>query len=217
MSRAVDLLDPDAYVRDGYPWQAWAELRRHDPVSRRRHGEVGDYWALVRHAEIVAVSRRPRDFISSPRLNMPPRRAQDVAAEESFPRRCSMDPPRLGGARGDQRHFTPRALRALEPRIAGIAREVVERAVALYGDGRSFDFVGEVSARLPLAVIMELLGVPRADWETLLVLANQTVGAGDPEYNQGAASAIAAAVAAREAMFEVFARHIAERRRPRRD
>ena len=47
-------MDPDAFVRDGYPWAAWAELRRTDPVSRHRHGQTGEYWALVRHAEIVA-------------------------------------------------------------------------------------------------------------------------------------------------------------------
>lgn len=219
MPREVDLLDPDAYVRNGYPWEAWADLRRNDPVSRRTHGEVGEYWALVRHADIVAVSRRPRDFISRPRLNMPPRRAHEVGAEEILPETLlSMDPPRHGAYRAiTSRHFTPRALRALEPRVAAIAREVVERAVALYGDGREFDLVAEVSARLPLAVIMELLGVPRADWETLLVLANQTVGAGDPEYNQGATSSNAAAIAAREAMFEVFARLIAERRKEPRD
>jgi cytochrome P450 len=219
MAREVDLLDPDAYVRNGYPWQAWAELRRHDPVSRRTHGEVGDYWALVRHAEIVAVSRRPRDFLSGPRLNMPPRRAQNVAPEEIIPENIiNMDPPRHGAMRAlTSRHFTPRALRAFEPRITAIAREVVERAVALHGDGRTFDLVGEISARLPLAVIMELLGVPRDDWEQLLKLANETVGAGDPEYNRGEPSN-AAAVAAREAMFEIFARHIADRRKePRGD
>jgi cytochrome P450 len=63
---------------------------------------------------------------------------------------------------------------------------------------------------------MELLGVPRDDWDALLKLANETVGAGDPEYNRGEPSN-AAAIAAREAMFEVFARHIAARRQEPRD
>jgi cytochrome P450 len=219
MPREADLLDPDAYVRNGYPWAEWAELRRHAPVSKRRHGDVGEYWALVRHAEIVQVSRRPRDFVSGPRLNMPPRRAQEVGAEEILPEMIiNMDPPRHGAMRAlTSRHFTPRALRQLEPRVAAIAREVVERAVELYGDGREFDFVAEVSARLPLAVIMELLGVPREDWDPLLQLANETVGAGDPEYNRGVRKSNDAAVHAREGMFEIFARHIAERRKDPRD
>ena len=213
MSQAVDLLDPDAYVRDGYPWAAWAELRRHDPVSRRQHGQVGEYWALTRHAEIVTVSRRPRDFLSGPRLNMPPRRQQVVDADDILPESIiTMDPPRHGAFRAlTSRHFTPRALSALEPRVAAIAREVVERAVERFRDGQSFDLVAEISARLPLAVIMELLGVPREDWDKLLQLANETVGAGDPEYNHGKDSN-AAAVRAREGIFAHYAGYIAERR-----
>ena len=166
----VDLLDPDAYARNGYPWQAWAELRRHDPVSRRRHGEAGEYWAVVRHAELVAVSRRPRDFVSGIRLNMPPRRAARAADEEILPETIiTMDPPRHAQYRAlTSRHFTPRALSAFEPRIAELSREIVDRALERFGDGGEFDFVDEVSARLPLAVIMELLGVPRADWAELL-------------------------------------------------
>ncbi len=212
-------MDPDAFVRDGYPWAAWAELRRRDPVSRHRHGQTGEYWALVRHAEIVAVSRRPCEFVSGPRLNMPPRRHQAVTAEEILPETIiTMDPPRHGAFRAlTSRHFTPRALAALEPRVAAIAREVVERAVAEFGDGSTFDLVGEISSRLPLAVIMELLGVPREDWDVLLQLANETVGSGDPEYNRGSDSN-AAAVRAREAIFAQYESYIAERRaRPRED
>ena len=210
---AVDLLDPDAYARDGYPWQTWAELRRHDPVSRRRHGEVGEYWALVRHADLVAVSRRPRDFVSGIRLNMPPRRLSRSTDEEILPETIiTMDPPRHAQYRAlTSRHFTPRALSAFEPRIAELSREIVRRAIERFGDGTVFDFVDEVSARLPLAVIMELLGVPRADWDDLLRLANLTVGSGDPEYNQGRDST-GVAVAARKAIFARYAEILREKR-----
>ncbi|MFI5316580.1 MAG: cytochrome P450 [Myxococcota bacterium] len=219
MSEQIDLLDPDEYARVGYPWRAWSELRRHAPVSRRKHGEMGEYWAVVRHAEIVAVSRRPSDFVSGPRLNMPPRRVHRGQSEEILPETIiTMDPPRHAAYRAlTSRHFTPRALSAFAPRIAALSREIVARAVERFRDGGEFDFVDEVSARLPLAVIMELLGVPRADWESLLSLANQTVGSGDPEYNQGGVST-SVAIAARKAIFEHYAGYIAERRaRPRSD
>ena len=218
MSEAVDLLDPDVYARTGYPWQAWADLRRHDPVSRRRHGEMGEYWAVVRHAELIAVSRRPSEFVSGVRLNMPPRRVHPGQTEEILPETIiTMDPPRHARYRAlTSRHFTPRALSAFEPRIAALAREIVGRAVHQFGDGSEFDFVDEVAARLPLAVIMELLGVPRADWDALLALANQTVGSGDPEYNQGGVS-ISVALAARKAIFQHYSAYVAERRACPRD
>jgi cholest-4-en-3-one 26-monooxygenase len=219
VNEPVDLLDPDAYARSGYPWQAWADLRRHDPVSRRRHGEMGEYWAVVRHAELVAVSRRPSEFLSAPGINMPPRRVHPGQTLDILPETIiTMDPPRHAQYRAlTSKHFTPRALSAFEPRIAALAREIVARAVEQFGDGREFDFVDEVSARLPLAVIMELLGVPRADWESLLALANVTVGSGDPEYNQGGVSTNVA-ISARKAIFEHYASYLAERRaRPRDD
>ena len=220
MSQSLDLLDPDAYARDGYPWQAWAELRRHHPVSKRRHGESGEYWAIVRHGDVVAISRRPHEFLSAPRLNMPPRRVRPGQSADFLPETIiTMDPPRHAAYRAlTSRHFTPRALSAFEPRIAALAGEIVSRALERFGDGREFDFVDEVSARLPLAVIMELLGVPRADWETLLRLANQTVGAGDPEYNAGGDVSTEVARAATKTIFEHYASYIAERRaRPRDD
>ncbi|HTO71420.1 MAG TPA: cytochrome P450 [Myxococcota bacterium] len=220
MDAATDLLDPDAYARNGYPWQTWAELRRHQPVSKQRHGEAVEYWALVRHADVVAVSRRPADFLSAPRLNMPPRRVHPGQPADFLPETIiTMDPPRHARYRAlTSRHFTPRALSAFEPRIAELAREIVARAVERFGDGREFDFVDEVSARLPLAVIMELLGVPRADWETLLLLANQTVGSGDPEYNKSGDTSIQTALAATKSIFEHYASYITERRaRPRDD
>ena len=219
MSQSLDLLDPDAYARDGYPWRAWAELRRHHPVSKRRHGESGEYWAIVRHGDVVAISRRPHEFLSAPRLNMPPRRVRPGQSADFLPETIiTMDPPRHAAYRAlTSRHFTPRALSAFEPRIAALAGEIVSRALERFGDGREFDFVDEVSARLPLAVIMELLGVPRADWETLLRLANQTVGAGDPEYNAGGDVSTEVARAATKTIFEHYASYIAERRAKPRD
>jgi cytochrome P450 len=219
VSQPIDLLDPDEYARSGYPWQAWADLRRHDPVSRRRHGEMGEYWAIVRHADLVSVSRRPNEFLSGPGINMPPRRVHPGQTLDILPETIiTMDPPRHTAYRAlTSRHFTPRALGAFEPRIAALAGEIVARAVERFRDGREFDFVDEIAARLPLAVIMELLGVPRADWESLLALANLTVGSGDPEYNQGGVSTNVA-IGARKAIFEHYAGYLAERRaRPRND
>jgi cytochrome P450 len=50
----------------------------------------------------------------------------------------------------------------------------------------NLDFVTEVSSKIPLAVIAELLGVPRQDWEQLFRWTNETIGSGDPEFQQGA-------------------------------
>jgi cytochrome P450 len=49
-------------------------------------------------------------------------------------------------------------------------------------DRGSFDFVIEVAAKLPLAVICGLLGLERDAWPVMFDLSNRLLGAGDPEY-----------------------------------
>jgi cytochrome P450 len=74
--------------------------------------------------------------------------------------------------------FTPKAVNAMEPRIREITRGVLDRL-----DGRTeCDFVLDVASQLPLAVICGLMGIPESDWPLMFQLTNQTLGAGDPEY-----------------------------------
>lgn len=57
--------------------------------------------------------------------------------------------------------FRRRAVLEMEPRIAAIADEL---AASLFADGSPADLVERFARRLPLAVICELLGLPRKDW-----------------------------------------------------
>ena len=97
----------------------------------------------------------------------------------------NMDPPEHGEYRSIiSRRFTPRAVRDLQPEIERIAREVLDGVT-----GKSAcDFVTDVSSRVPLAVIAELLGVPRKDWDQLFRWTNETIGGGDPEFQDGTSS-----------------------------
>ena len=121
----------------------------------------------------------------------------------------NMDPPEHGRYRGYvNRRFSPRGMRIVEERIEAIAAEVVERAAARLVDdvarrGR-IDFVTEVAARLPLAAIGEMLGVPRERWGDMFLWTNQVVGAADPEYQEGRTSSETSSEANRKLM-EYFA------------
>ncbi|HMO54837.1 MAG TPA: hypothetical protein PJ994_10065, partial [Tepidiformaceae bacterium] len=44
------------------------------------------------------------------------------------------------------------------------------------------DFVIDVAANIPLAVICQMLGVPEDDWALMFQLTNKVLGPGDPEY-----------------------------------
>ena len=58
-----DLHDPAWYLGEDVH-QTFAELRRSDPVHwQEMPGEPG-YWAVLRHADVVHVSRHPEMFSS---------------------------------------------------------------------------------------------------------------------------------------------------------
>lgn len=75
-----------------------------------------------------------------------------------------MDPPRHTKLRAIvNRAFTPRSIAALEPRIAALARTLVDAALT----SDTFDIEAAIAAPLPMMVIGELLGLPAADWPRL--------------------------------------------------
>ncbi|HSA50785.1 MAG TPA: cytochrome P450, partial [Yinghuangia sp.] len=68
----IDVYSPDAY-EDGVPHAAFARLRREAPVHRHPDPQVPDgFWAVTRHADVVAVSRRPELYSSYERLCLLP-------------------------------------------------------------------------------------------------------------------------------------------------
>jgi len=135
-----------------------------------------------------------------------------------------MDPPEHGKYRGlVNRRLTPHALSFLRAHVERLSVAIVDEVarrlvgdVARKGKGEC-DFVTDVAARLPLAVILELLGVPRDDWRIIFEWTNQAIAPAEPEYRQGKTVA-ETAEHARAAMFDYFARYVADRRRaPRED
>ncbi len=59
--------------------------------------------------------------------------------------------------------FTPRRVTALEPAIARLTDELLDRMAELGADGAPVDFMSEFAFPLPCNVIGELLGVPESD------------------------------------------------------
>jgi len=66
--------------------------------------------------------------------------------------------------------FRRRAVLDMEPRIAAIADQL---ATDLFADGSPSDLVERFARKLPLAVICELLGLPREDWARFSGWANR--------------------------------------------
>jgi cytochrome P450 len=213
----IDIIGEETFARHGYPHAAWTLLRREAPVHWWARGVKVPFWAITKHADIVEISKQPRRFLNAPRLAVFPEFGPPTEEERVARHLLNMDPPEHGAYRRlASPHFTPRAMERLRHQVETIAAEVLDEA-ARGGAEVEGDFVELVAARLPLAVLADLLGVPREDWRLLFRWTNEIIGANDPEYQQGA-SAPATAERARAGHFEYFWRMTEERRaRPRED
>jgi cytochrome P450 len=148
----VETLD-DESLYSGDPFPLYARLRRDAPVAwNARTG----YWAVSRHADVVAVSKDSERFCSGKGIL-----TFEIGVEyPSPPTMMHTDPPEHTRYRKlVQPGFAPSVIRALEPAV----RERAQGLVAALEPGAPVDFVSTVSVPFPLMIISELLGVGD-DW-----------------------------------------------------
>ena len=178
-----NIIHPDGYAKWGYPHHVWTRLRAEDPVHWWDRTEGLPFWAITKHADIMEISKRPDLFINGPRLTIGHVPEPDSAEQDFFPPTLiQMDPPKHGAFRKMiSTRFTPRALKKIDGDIEAIGKEIVDALVKDDLEGEC-DFVNEVSAPLPIAVIGWLLGVPKPDWPLLFDWTNRVIGAGDEEF-----------------------------------
>lgn len=157
----LDLTRPRAFVTgelDPY----FAELRRDCPLAWHEPPAAGGrgFWVAGRHADVAALAR-DTTRLSSARGNM-----LETLLDGGDPGGDRMlvvsDPPRHTALRGLMKSgFMPAALEALAQRIRRVARDLWIRAAL---DGHC-DVAADIAAKIPLAAICDLLGVPETDRE----------------------------------------------------
>ena len=199
----AELIDPDRYARDGYPFETWDRLRRESPVLRYE-GPDYPFWALTRHQDIVETSRQPEIFSNQPRFQIMIGADYGSDDEREPETMVHMDPPQHRQFRDLlARRFTPREMRKIEHQMSELAREIVD-GLAENGTEGECDFVEKVAAPLPLAAIAWLIDLPRADWMDLYHWSNAVVGATDPEYQKPGESAHETRMRASADIYEYF-------------
>ena len=164
-SRAFWAQPPD--VRE----ESFAELRRDRPLSWHAPAETEllpnpddpGFWALVTHADIVAVSKDAGTFASGQQYGgvMLEDAPEDVL--EAAHSILAMDAPRHHRQRRViSSVFTPQRVRLIEGQIRAQARSIVDDLLA---GPATADFVTAVSARLPMWTISEMVGIAEPDRE----------------------------------------------------
>jgi len=181
----IDFYDPDLYV-NGPPHELFAELRASQPVAWQDIPGQEGYWAVLKHADVVHVSRQPLLFSASTGGVV----LETLDAEQLVHMRnmlLAMDPPRhIAYRKPLAPEFRARIIAGMEGRIRAITTEILDTVEP----GSVVDVCHQVCGPLPSQVIGYLFGLPRADWDHIHDLAERITHGQDPEVNpegQGAA------------------------------
>jgi cytochrome P450 len=175
-TQPVGIYDPDWYLGDDVH-ETFARLRREDPVHWQDIDGQPGYWAVLRHADLVQVSRHPELFSSW---------RGSVVLEDLDPDQLElmrhmllvMDPPGHTAYRKPLApHFGARVVGRLEDQVRALCREILA-AAAERGD---VDLVQDVAAPLPSRVIAGIMGLPGEDAPRIQAWAEAMVAGQDEE------------------------------------
>ncbi|HEY2834514.1 MAG TPA: cytochrome P450 [Sporichthyaceae bacterium] len=165
--------------------ESFATLREQRPLSW--HPPVEDallvdeddpgFWTVVRHADIVEVSRRHDVFVSGQGVIFENAPEMLLETSQSF---LATDPPRHTKLRKlVSAAFTPRQISRISEQIEGRAKQAVARLAAA---GSGADFVRECAGPLPQWVFCDMVGVGEQEREEVAEAAAALVSWADPIY-----------------------------------
>lgn len=180
----IDLSDIEFWAK---PWAernaAFATLRRENPIAYFPEPIVEPfpqgpgYFAITKMHDLLEISRHPEVFCSGQGavsiLDMP----SDM--NEFYGSLISMDDPRHARLRKIvSGTFTPRMLNNVLEDVEKTAKRVVDGIV----EKGEIDFVKDVSMPFPLLVILDMMGIPHSEFDTVLAQSNIILSGGDPDF-----------------------------------
>jgi cytochrome P450 len=173
-------LDLDSWHRTA----AW--LRQHEPIDRVEAQGFEPFYAVTRHADVIEIERRPREFMNTMEPVLMSRRDQEQVRQGggTLKTLVHMDGPEHDSYRGVTNDwFKPNAVRRrMETRVTELSRTYVDRMMELGGE---CDFATDIARFFPLQVIMSILGVPEKDEPLMLRLTQNLLSSDDPDFREG--------------------------------
>ncbi|HEY7948581.1 MAG TPA: cytochrome P450 [Acidimicrobiales bacterium] len=196
----IDLTDAGTFI-DAVPHEWFSYLRKNAPVWWHEETDGPGFWCVTKYDDCVAVNREYEIYSSAKKATF----IWDIpeeAIEQQKLMMLNMDPPlHTRYRRLVNKGFTPRMVSQLEHKIHETADDIID-AVIEKGEA---DFVTDIAAELPLAVIADLLGVPQEDRHNMFDWSNRMIGRLDPEYNDDGTTGLDDGEFASQAAMELFA------------
>jgi cytochrome P450 family 142 subfamily A polypeptide 1 len=162
---AVDLMSGAFYADD--PHEAFSWMRRNQPVY---HDETNDIWGIASYQDVRALGTDPALYSNAGGIR---------PKFPATPMMIDTDPPQHTQRRKlVSAGFTPRRIAAMTEHVRRVCDEVLD-AVCEQG---ACDFVRDIAAPLPLAMIGDMLGVAPDDRADLLRWSDDMLRSqGDPD------------------------------------
>jgi cytochrome P450 len=153
----LPIYDPFSVTTEEDPYPTYRLLRDQHPVYRN---DERDLWIISRFEDVQAAARDWKTFSSAGATGL-----DDVTKVIGTGDFLDSDPPHHDRLRNlVRRRFMPSRVSALEPTIRSQAQRLID---AFSGSGGTTDLATEFAWKLPVAVMSDILGVPRADQQVL--------------------------------------------------
>ncbi|HZB92065.1 MAG TPA: cytochrome P450 [Stellaceae bacterium] len=190
------------FLDDPYP--LYRALREDDPVHRMPDGS----YFLTRYEDCAAVYRDADTWSSDKTIDFRPNFADSLLYEHHTTSLVFNDPPYHTRVRRLLAPaFTPRALKALQPRVEALVDRLLD---GLAARGR-FDLVDDFASAIPVQLIGDMLGVPLGERQPLRGWSLAILGALEPVLSpEQRARGIAAVGDFKAYLADLVARRLAE-------
>ena len=180
------LFNPASFAVRGLVDQVLSEVRRDYGLAQAQVPGFDPHWLVARHADILEVSRQNALFHSADRSATLITQAGEALVKEFtggaynlFRSLVQLDPPEHAKYRQiTVKAFSPQSVAQLQTKIRTVA---VEQVVILRSTGGTIDWAREVAMPYPLGVVLDLIGVPRADHPKMLRLTQWLFSWADPD------------------------------------
>ena len=164
-----------AFLDDPYP--TYRALREHDPVHRMPDGS----YFLTRYDDLVEVYRDTKTWSSDKKIQFKPNFGDSLLYEHHTTSLVFNDPPIHTRVRKLLApSFTPRTLRAMQPRIEAL----VDRLLDAAAERGTIDLIEDFAAAIPVQLIGDLLGIPQSERGPLRNWSLKILGALEPVLSQ---------------------------------
>lgn len=206
------LTTPAYFAGDNFH-EAFRVLRAEDPVHwTKGHHERG-FWSVTRYDDSVKVLQNAALFSSSEGSHLPPSAIPLTEAERFNQGYGAMpthtDPPRHMQMRQPfNKHFYPKAIEQFRLKC----EQAVETILRDVGQRGECEVVEDIAALLPVALVLEMMGIPREEWPMVRHQCVTFMSSQDPAY-QIDGDPVKTKVSAQRKVFEYVLQLALERRR----